>query len=254
MNENLILRSVSLKKVVLVFYFLLIAVFFHLSFSAREDSASFLVSDPLEPCHPKQETPCGVLALHEPLFICGYAFLGEGYPTDFSRGENLVSLPQDKQVEEQSEVDIQVEIPAALGKMSKPYYPIIIRAANRYKVDPSLVKAIIMAESGYDPQAVSTEGAAGLMQLMPRTAEALGVEDAFKPEHNVDAGVKYLKQLLEELDHDVELALAAYNVGIGMVRRHQGIPPIKATQYYIKKVFAYYHYYKNEAIGKTDSV
>jgi soluble lytic murein transglycosylase-like protein len=70
----------------------------------------------------------------------------------------------------------------------------------------------------------------------------------------VDAGVRHLKQLLEEFNYDIELTLAAYNVGSGMVRRHQGIPPIKATQYYVKKVFAYYRYYKNEAISQTDNV
>jgi soluble lytic murein transglycosylase-like protein len=111
-----------------------------------------------------------------------------------------------------------------------------------------------MAESGYDPQAVSSQGASGLMQLMPRTAEALGVEDAFNPEHNVNGGVKYLRQLLEEFDHDIKLALAAYNAGSGAVKRHQGIPPINSTQYYVKRVFAYYRYFKSEASGEADSV
>jgi len=91
------------------------------------------------------------------------------------------------------------------------------------------------------------------MQLMPRTAEALGVEDAFDPEHNVNAGVRYFKYLLEEFNDDIELALAAYNAGSRTVKRHQGIPPIKATQDYIKKVFAYYRYYKSEGIIETDS-
>ena len=78
------------------------------------------------------------------------------------------------------------------------FHPIIVEAATRYKVDPALIKAIIMAESSYDPNAVSKKGAQGLMQLMPRTAEALGVEDTFNPEHNIHGGVKYLKQLLKQ--------------------------------------------------------
>ena len=146
----------------------------------------------------------------------------------------------------------ELKILPSLMKKSEPFHPIIVKAANRYKVDPNLVKAIIMAESGYNPQAISKQGAKGLMQLMPKTAEALGVEDAFDPEHNVNGGVKYLKQLLDEFN-DLKLALAAYNAGSSKVRRHQGIPPIKATLHYVNKVFAYYQYYKNETVGKEDS-
>ncbi len=142
----------------------------------------------------------------------------------------------------------------ALFKKSRLYHFIIIKAAKRHDVDPALIKAIIMAESGYDAQAVSSQGAAGLMQLMPKTAESLGVEDAFNPVHNVNGGVKYLKQLLEEFDHDIVKALAAYNAGSSIVRRHQGVPPIKATQHYVKKVFAYYQYFKNQSADQTDSV
>jgi len=165
---------------------------------------------------------------------------------------SLRPQPQYEQVEKEPAVDIC--IPPALGKKSKRYHDIILKAATRYMVDPALIKAIVMAESGYDPQAVSSQGAAGLMQLMPRTAESLGVEDAFNPEHNVNGGVRYFKQLLEEFNCDIELALAAYNAGSSTVKRHNGIPPIKATQHYVKKVFAYYHYYKNETIGQADSV
>jgi soluble lytic murein transglycosylase-like protein len=165
---------------------------------------------------------------------------------------NLRPQPQYEQVEKEPAVDIYM--PPALGKKSKRYHDIILKAATRYMVDPELIKAIVMAESGYDPQAVSSQGATGLMQLMPRTAESLGVEDAFNPEHNVNAGVRYFKQLLEEFNCDIELALAAYNAGSSTVKRHHGIPPIKATQHYVKKVFAYYHYYKNEIIGQADSV
>ena len=116
---------------------------------------------------------------------------------------------------------------------------IIRKAAKRYQVDPALIRAIIMAESSYNPKAVSKKGAIGLMQLMPRTAEALGVEDSFNPEHNINAGVKYFKQLLNQFNGDVKLALAAYNAGSRKVREYKGIPPFKATQHYIKKVFEY---------------
>ncbi|UCF85140.1 MAG: lytic transglycosylase domain-containing protein [Desulfobacteraceae bacterium] len=121
---------------------------------------------------------------------------------------------------------------------------IIQRAANRYEVDPALVRAIIMAESSYNPKAVSKKGAKGLMQLMPRTAEYLGVEDSFNPEHNIDAGVRYFKQLLDQFKGDVKLALAAYNAGSRRVRKYKGIPPFKDTQYYVRKVFEYHKRFK----------
>jgi len=122
--------------------------------------------------------------------------------------------------------------------------PIILRVANRYQVDPALVKAIIMVESSYNPKAISKRGAKGLMQLMPETAELLGVRDSFNPEQNINAGVKHFKSLLDQFKGDVKLALAAYNAGSRKVRKYQGVPPFKATQYYIKKVLEYHQYYK----------
>ena len=125
-------------------------------------------------------------------------------------------------------------------------HPIVIQAASRHQVDPALIKAIIMAESGYNIQAISKRGAKGLMQLMPATAHALGVKDAFNPKQNISGGVRYFKQLVTQFDGDVKLALAAYNAGSRNVRHYQGIPPFKATRYYIKKVFKYYEIYKDQ--------
>ena len=125
-------------------------------------------------------------------------------------------------------------------------HPIILRAANRHQIDPALVKAIIMAESSYNPKAISKRGARGLMQLMPQTAEILGVKDSFNPEQNINAGVKHFKGLMNRFKGDVKLALAAYNVGSIKVRKYQGVPPFKATQSYIKKVLEYYQYFKEK--------
>jgi soluble lytic murein transglycosylase-like protein len=113
-------------------------------------------------------------------------------------------------------------------------------AARRHGLDPDLVIAVVSVESGFRPQAVSPKGAQGLMQLMPRTAESLGVVDAFDPEQNLDGGVRHLGQLLTQYDGDVERALAAYNAGEGAVRRHHGIPPYRETRAYVKKVLARY--------------
>ena len=131
---------------------------------------------------------------------------------------------------------------------------IITRAADRYKVDTALIKAIIMMESAYNPKAVSKQGAKGLMQLMPRTARALGVKNVFNPAHNINGGVKYLRQLLDTFDDNIKHALAAYNAGSSKVKRYGGIPPLKATRAYVRKVFAYYHHYTVELASKTEKV
>ena len=129
-------------------------------------------------------------------------------------------------------------------KGEKSFSPIIQNAASRHNIDPALVKAIIMAESDYNPRAVSKKGAQGLMQLMPVTARSLGVNDAFNPEQNIHAGVRYFKSLLKQFNGDVKLALAAYNAGSSNVRHYKGIPPFKDTQRYLKKVYRYYEFYK----------
>jgi len=138
------------------------------------------------------------------------------------------------------------------NKVERLIHPIVIQMAYRYQIDPALVKAIIMAESGYNARAISNKGAKGLMQLMPATARALGVEDVFNPKQNISGGVRYFKKLVTQFDGDVELALAAYNAGSRNVRLFQGIPPFKATQSYIKKVLKYYKIYKDQMMGKMD--
>ncbi len=112
--------------------------------------------------------------------------------------------------------------------------------ARRHGLDPELVIAVVSVESGFKPQAVSPKGAQGLMQLMPKTAESLGVADALDPEQNLDGGVRHLGQLLAQYDGDVERALAAYNAGEGAVHRHHGIPPYRETRAYVKKVLERY--------------
>jgi hypothetical protein len=127
-----------------------------------------------------------------------------------------------------------------------PFNNIVLQAAEEYDVDPALIRAIIMAESNNNPQAVSHRGAQGLMQLMPTTAKWLGVEDSFNPAANIDAGVRYFKCLLDRFNGDIKLALAAYNAGSRYVRKYKGVPPFKATRLYIKKVLKYHQYFINE--------
>ena len=126
------------------------------------------------------------------------------------------------------------------------FHPIIVDACIKHDMDLALVKAVIMAESSYNPMAVSKKGARGLMQLMPATASALGVEDPFNPEHNINGGILHLKQLLKQFKGDLKLALAAYNAGSKRVKEHRGIPPYRATRYYVRSVLKYYQKYQRE--------
>lgn len=112
----------------------------------------------------------------------------------------------------------------------------INQAANAYGVDPALVRAVIHAESAFRPEVKSHKGAVGLMQLMPATAEELGVIDRYNPDDNISGGVKYLAYLLEMFEGDITLATAAYNAGPGAVRRHGGVPPYAETQAYVERV------------------
>jgi hypothetical protein len=112
----------------------------------------------------------------------------------------------------------------------------IRETAMRYGVNPALVEAVIRIESAFNPWAVSRKGAQGLMQLMPRTASALGVRDAFNPRQNIEGGVRHLRYLLDRYPGNVPLALAAYNAGEGAVDSYGGIPPYAETQQYVQKV------------------
>ncbi len=122
---------------------------------------------------------------------------------------------------------------------------IIEAAARRYGVDSRLIRALIKAESDFDPRAVSKKGAQGLMQLMPETAARLQVKDTFDPRENIHGGTRYFSQLLKRFNNDTALALAAYNAGPESVETHRGIPPIAETKAFVEKVLNYYRQYNN---------
>ena len=126
------------------------------------------------------------------------------------------------------------------------YDHLIEEAAKRYGVDFALIKAIIRAESGFDPRAVSRKGAMGLMQLMPETADNLSVIDAFDPRENIDAGVRHFRGLLKAFQDDLRLSLAAYNAGRNAVLEYnKSIPPYNETRRYVRKVLNFYQSYKH---------
>ena len=117
-------------------------------------------------------------------------------------------------------------------------------AAQRYQVDPALVRAVIHAESAFRPGARSKKGALGLMQLMPDTARDMGVGNALSPEENIQGGVRYLAWLLDENQGNTTLATAAYNAGPGAVKKYNGIPPYAETETYVKRVKILHDRYK----------
>jgi soluble lytic murein transglycosylase-like protein len=134
---------------------------------------------------------------------------------------------------------------AAVVSVSEQYRPLpatiayndaIAEAAARYDLDPNLIRAIIRAESAFNPFAVSSAGAQGLMQLMPDVAEELDVLDPFDPRQNILGGARYLRWLLDRHDGNLSLAVASYNAGPGAVQRYKGIPPYRETRDYVRKI------------------
>lgn len=134
--------------------------------------------------------------------------------------------------------DVMLQTYTGGSQMTESMDAIFKEAANRYGISESLLKAVAKTESNFNPNAVSSAGAQGVMQLMPSTARNLGVEDSFDARQNIMAGAKYLKSNLDKFG-DVSLALAAYNAGPGNVERYDGIPPFSETQNYVKKVMSY---------------
>ncbi len=130
---------------------------------------------------------------------------------------------------------------------NKNYDKLILQHSSAHGVDPSLIKAIMMAESNFNPYAVSPKGAQGLMQLMPDTARLMKVENPFDPDENIKGGIKYIKMLDEIFKGDLELILAAYNAGPQKVMEHKmSVPPIEETKTYIKRVKHYYNRLKKQ--------
>jgi len=130
------------------------------------------------------------------------------------------------------------------GAQTSSYRDLIKRHAGSFRLEEALVKAVIKAESNYQPRVVSHKGAQGLMQLIPETARDLRVNNPFDPSENIRGGSEYLRRMLDLFNNDLELALAAYNAGPGAVQRYGGIPPYTETRNYVQRVKRYLDHYR----------
>ena len=136
--------------------------------------------------------------------------------------------------------DFKYQIQEPINASKVDIQRMVSSACEKHKVDPKLVMAVIQQESNFNQNAISKAGAQGLMQLMPATAKSLGVNNAFNPEENINGGVQYLKTLLDRFNGNKILALAAYNAGPNAVDKHNGIPPYKETQNYVRNILKNY--------------
>jgi soluble lytic murein transglycosylase-like protein len=130
---------------------------------------------------------------------------------------------------------------------SGSFESMIEQASAKYQVPAKLIEAVIKAESGFNPKAISSVGAEGLMQLMPGTARSLGVSNALDPAQNIDGGTHFLRKLMDRYDGDLTKVVAAYNAGPGAVDRYGGVPPYQETQVYVQRVLGFYNTLSREA-------
>jgi Transglycosylase SLT domain len=188
--------------------------------------------------------------------VTGYELVGDRYRLQMVGG--AVEVPVDDVVTIEPEEVFTRE--AAPPPATAPYRELVEAAASRYGVDADLITSVIAAESNFDPRAVSRKNARGLMQLLPETAKRLGVQNVFDPKENIDAGTRYLRELLQKYRNNLALALAAYNAGPERVQQYGRVPPFRETVSYVRRVKKGYDTRKsaptktNAAPGSTPSV
>jgi hypothetical protein len=185
-----------------------------------------------------------VLRSGQRLKVSRYELLGDKYRLQIAGGTVVVAAEDVLGIEPE-----EVFTPAKPSDDRKtPYRELIEAASAQYKVDADLITSVIAVESNFDPKAISRRNARGLMQLLPETAERLGVKDIFDPKQNIDAGTRYLSDLLQRYDNNLVLALAAYNAGPEKISRFGDVPPYPETISYVRRVK---RVYENSKSGAT---
>lgn len=160
-----------------------------------------------------------------------------GSVTRLHTGSGYVEVPTEQIAAiEPDDAPAPVAAPPAAPPSGADFSKLVGDAGDRHRIDPDLISSVIQAESGFNPRARSRKGAQGLMQLMPQTASDLGVSDAFDPGSNVDAGTRYLRDLLGRYNGDMVKALAAYNAGPHRVAQYNGVPPYRETRAYVARI------------------
>ena len=170
--------------------------------------------------------------------------------TDAPLGKKANRIIKEKSV---SSAPSQKKTGQTYSKYTSDYHDIVYEKATKYSLDPSLVKAVIKAESNWNERAVSRKGAMGLMQLMPTTANEMDVRNPFNPEENIEGGTRYLRYLLEKYNGDLTLALAAYNAGPKRIDTYGTVPPITETRHYVNRVLSLYNGKMNYAFDGESS-
>jgi soluble lytic murein transglycosylase-like protein len=155
-------------------------------------------------------------------------------------GSRLVMVEKKPDRKKAAKTEAKTAVLVKKSRHAGNYSSIVEEKSKKHNVDPKLVKAVISAESGWNPSAVSPKGAVGIMQLMPGTASDMGVDNRYNPEQNIEGGIKYLRYLLDKFNGNMTLALAAYNAGPTRVERAQGVPAIPETVNYVKRVMNTY--------------
>ena len=188
-----------------------------------------------------------VLRSGQRLRVTGYQLLGDKYRLQMTGG--FVEIAADEVVSIEPE-DVFIPVPAAQQAVQPLYRDLVEAAAKRYNMDADLITSVIAVESNFDPKAVSRKNARGLMQLLPETAAQLGVRNVDDPAENIDAGTRYLRDLLQKYNNDLALALAAYNAGPDKVQLYGRVPPFAETISYVRRVKRGYEKSKSKASTK----
>jgi soluble lytic murein transglycosylase-like protein len=188
-----------------------------------------------------------VLRSGQRLKVTGYQLIGDKYHLQLSGGYVDVAAADVVTIEPE---DVFTPVPPTVAPQPL-YRDLVEAAAKRYNVDADLITSVIAVESNFDPKAVSRKNARGLMQLLPETAAQLGVKNIDDPAENIDAGTRYLRDLLQKYNNDLALALAAYNAGPDKVQLYGRVPPFAETISYVRRVKTGYATSKSKASAKT---